>query len=67
MKMFEMLGLNPQKPFTKVSQPQTVEDSQFAPLGETKWSRPGHTIERNLEASGKEKINLESFTYKPSV
>jgi biotin synthase len=58
MKMFEMLGLNPQKPFTKVSQPQTVEaeDSQFAPLGEKpKWSRPGHTIERNLEASGKEK------------
>ena len=58
MKMFEMLGLNPQKPFTKVSQPQTVEavDSQFAPLGEKpKWSRPGHTIERNLEASIKEK------------
>ena len=58
MKMFEMLGLNPQKPFTKVSQPQTVEavDSQFAPLGEKpKWSRPGHTIERNLEASAKGK------------
>ena len=58
MKMFEMLGLNPQKPFTKVSQPQTVEavDSQFAPLGEKpKWSRPGHTIERNLEASTKDK------------
>ena len=58
MKMFEMLGLNPQKPFTKVSQPQTVEavDSQFAPLGEKpKWSRPGHTIERNLEASTKGK------------
>ena len=56
--MFEMLGLNPQKPFTKVSQPQTVEavDSQFAPLGEKpKWSRPGHTIERNLEASTKGK------------
>ncbi len=58
MKMFEMLGLNPQKPFTKVSQPQTVEasDSQFAPLGEKpKWSRPGHEIERNLEASTKGK------------
>jgi hypothetical protein len=37
-------------------------NSQFAPLGEKpKWSRPGHTIERNLEASGKEKINLESI------
>ncbi|MDR6969138.1 biotin synthase [Flavobacterium arsenatis] len=56
MKMFEMLGLIPQKPFTKVSQPETVEaeDSQFQPLGEKpRWSRPGHTIERNLEASGK--------------
>jgi len=58
MKMFDMLGLNPQKPFTKVSQPQTVEasDSQFAPLGEKpKWSRPEHKIERNLEASTKGK------------
>ena len=56
MKMFEMLGLNPQKPFTKVSQPKTVEaeDSQFQSLGEKpRWSRPGHAIERNLEASGK--------------
>lgn len=56
MKMFEMLGLVPQKPFTKVSQPKTVEaeDSEFAALGEKpKWTRPGHKIERNLEASGK--------------
>lgn len=56
MKMFEMLGLNPQKPFTKVSQPKTVEaeDSQYQSLGEKpKWTRPGHKIERNLEASGK--------------
>jgi biotin synthase len=56
MKMFEMLGLVPQKPFIKLMQPQTVEaaDSQFAALGEKpKWSRPGHQIERNLEASGK--------------
>jgi biotin synthase len=58
MKMFEMLGLSPQKPFTKVSQPATVEaaNSQFTTLGEKpKWSRPGHTIEKNLEASGKRK------------
>lgn len=58
MKMFEMLGLNPQKPFTKVVQPKTVEakDSEFQSLGEKpKWSRPGHTIERNLEASVKGK------------
>ena len=56
MKMFQLLGLKPQKPFTKVSQPTTVEavDSQYHPLGEKpKWSRPGHQIERNLKVSGK--------------
>jgi biotin synthase len=58
MKMFESLGLKPQKAFTKMVQPPTVEaeDSQYAALGEKpKWSRPGHTIERNLEASVKGK------------
>jgi biotin synthase len=56
MKMFEMLGLQPQKPFKKVSQPKTVEaaDSQYESLGEKpKWTRPEHKIERNLEASKK--------------
>ncbi len=50
MKMFKELGLNPQKPFTKISQPATVEaqDSDFAAMGEKpKWSRPDHKIERN--------------------
>jgi biotin synthase len=58
MKMFETLGLQPQKPFTKMVQPPTVEaeDSQFVALGEKpKWTRPGHKIERNLEASVKGK------------
>ena len=52
MKMFEMLGMNPQKPFTKKVQPQSVEaaDSKFENLGEKpKWSRPEHKIERNEE------------------
>ena len=56
MKMFELLGLNPQKPFTKKVQPQTVEaeDSAFEALGEKpKGSRPGHKSEKNLKASGK--------------
>jgi biotin synthase len=56
--MFDLLGLKPQKPFTKVVQPQTVEavDSQFESLGEKpKWTRPNHTIEKNLEASIKGK------------
>ena len=58
MKMFELLGLNAQKPFIKIMQPKTVEakDSQYKSLGEKpKWSRPDHTIERNLEVSTKGK------------
>ncbi len=50
MELFKLLGLNPQKPFTKISQPKTVEaeDSQYQAMGEKpKWSRPGHRIERN--------------------
>ena len=42
----------------KIMQPETVEaeDSQYNALGEKpKWSRPGHTIERNVEASSKNK------------
>jgi len=53
MKMFELLGLNPQKPFVKKAQPETIEavDSQYKSLGEKpKWTRPKHKIERNEEA-----------------
>lgn len=56
MKMFQMLGLQPQKPFTKMVQPKTVEaeNSEFQSLGEKpRWTRPAHIIERNLEAAGK--------------
>jgi biotin synthase len=58
MKMFDLLGLKPQKPFKKAAQRPTVEavDSQFESLGEKpKWTRPNHTIERNLEVSIKGK------------
>jgi biotin synthase len=58
MKMFKMLGLNPQKPFTKKTQPQTVEakDSEYETLGEKpKWSRPDHKIDRNEQAKEKMK------------
>ena len=58
MEMFKLLGLNPQKPFIKKMQPQTVEaaDSQFMSLGEKpKWSRPEHKIERNELAKEKAK------------
>jgi biotin synthase len=56
MEMFKALGLNPQKPFLKITQPTTVEaeDSKFHSLGEKpKWSRPGHSIERNVQAKTK--------------
>ncbi|NWL02133.1 biotin synthase BioB [Flavobacterium collinsii] len=59
MKMFETLGMAAQRPFIKIMQPKTVEavDSEFNDLGEKpKWSRPKHTIERNIEASIKSKI-----------
>ncbi|NNE02421.1 MAG: biotin synthase BioB [Eudoraea sp.] len=59
MEMFKMLGLNPQKAFTKLSQPETIEekDSQYGDTGERpKWTRPGHTIDRNEAAKAKSKI-----------
>ena len=59
MKMFQLLGLNPQKPFTKKVQPSTVEatDSQYQSSGERpKWTRPGHKIERNEKSRKKGKL-----------
>lgn len=59
MEMFKMLGLNPQKAFTKISQPKTIEekDSQYGDTGERpKWTRPGHTIDRNEAAKAKSKV-----------
>ena len=59
MAMFKVLGLNPQKPFIKKMQPKTIEatDSKLEALGEKpKWSRPGHTIERNEEAKANGKL-----------
>ncbi|MBP2831354.1 biotin synthase BioB [Aquimarina sp. U1-2] len=58
MEMFKVLGLQPQKPFVKKAQPETVEAdaSKFEAYGEKpKWSRPGHTIERNEAAKEKAK------------
>lgn len=58
MALFAKLGLQPEKPFAKKAQPQTVEaqDTLHKPLGEKpRWSRPGHQIEKNLVASHKNK------------
>ncbi|WP_411029061.1 biotin synthase BioB [Spongiimicrobium sp. 3-5] len=59
MEMFKLLGLSPQKPFVKEAQPKTVEadESQYKALGEKpKWSRPGHTIDRNEQAKQQAKL-----------
>ena len=53
MRLFEVLGLNTQKAFEKHPQPETIEaeDSALVAMGEKpKWSRPGHSIERNEKA-----------------
>ena len=58
MKLFNLLGMNSQKPFTKKVQPQSVEakDSEYQSLGEKpKWTRPEHKIERNEAAKEKGK------------
>src|SRR6056297_1819311 len=58
MELFKSLGLNPQKAFEKKEQPQSVsaEESEYQNLGEKpKWSRPGHKIDRNLEAQQRAK------------
>ena len=59
MDMFKLLGLNPQKPFIKKMQPETVEaeNSAYQSLGEKpKWTRPEHKIERNEVAKAKGKV-----------
>jgi biotin synthase len=58
MAMFDKLGLKTQKPFATHDQSKTIEstDSEYSDLGEKpKWSRPGHRIERNIEATIKGK------------
>lgn len=62
MKLFELLGLNTQEPFTKKKQPKTREapESQYKTLGEKpKWTRPNHIIERNVAAKERAK-NINS-------
>ena len=63
MEMFQALGLHPQQAFEKKSQSESIsaEDSKYQNLGEKpKWSRPGHKIERNIEAQKVAKIRFEN-------
>lgn len=60
MEMFRLLGLQPQKAFEKMPQPKTLDEaeSKYEASGERpKWSRPGHTIERNELAKQKAKTS----------
>lgn len=58
MEMFKLLGLQPQKAFEKMPQPKTYEatESKLQAMGERpKWTRPGHSIDRNEAAKQKAK------------
>ncbi|MCH8535253.1 MAG: biotin synthase BioB [Flavobacteriaceae bacterium] len=62
MELFKELGLQPMKPFMKKDKPTSVpaEESTYQPMGEKpKWSRPGHSIERNEEAKLKAKLKKQ--------
>jgi biotin synthase len=57
MKMFEMLGLNPQNHLLKFLNQQQLKLQilNLLTLGEKpKWSSPGHTIEKTLKHQVKE-------------
>lgn len=53
LEMFHLLGLEPTAPFAKGEQPEKMEPAlaeEQAGNGEKiKWSRPGHTIEANVQ------------------
>ena len=55
MKMFDNLGLIPKGPFVDKAQPVSRSKEEMTPAAGEKprWSRPGHTIERNTEKAGK--------------
>ncbi len=55
MDLFKILGLNPMKPYTKGAQPTPLAPEEMTPSEDekTRWSRPGHRIEKNVEATKK--------------
>ena len=58
MALFQALGLTPKAPYKKGDKP-TVDEEAYKTRPENaekiKWSRPGHTIEKNVAASEKAK------------
>lgn len=56
MELFSALGLKPKAPYKKGDKPKVDEDvyrTRPENAGKKKWSRPGHAIEKNLEAASK--------------
>ena len=55
MDLFKILGLNPMKPYAKGAKPTPVNPDEItaAEAEKAKWSRPGHRIEKNVEATKK--------------
>ena len=55
MELFKILGINPMKPYAKGTKPQPLPMEEMTPPeGEkAKWSRPGHRIDKNVEATKK--------------
>lgn len=64
MKMFEILGLQPKKPFQD-GERREIKEEQENNLAKgkekVKWSRPGHEIEANLAAAEKAKAKRKSM------
>ncbi|WP_323757778.1 biotin synthase BioB [Roseivirga sp.] len=55
MELFNILGLNPMKPYAKGAKPTPVNPDEMTPseAEKAKWSRPGHRIEKNVDATKK--------------
>lgn len=55
MDMFQILGLKPKAPFVDGDKPEVNERYKLNdnPEKQIKWSRPGHQIDKNVEASKK--------------
>ena len=65
--LFDTLGLIPQKAYKKGDKPSIDESYKERPENseKTKWSRPGHTIERNEEAKNKAKEARKKDGFEP--
>jgi biotin synthase len=56
MELFSILGLKPTKPYKKGDKPNIVDETvENSKREELKWTRPGHSIDRNKVAAEKAK------------